>query len=87
MSDRSEIQRIRFDVDGVEILSIIQGGRTYGIPGRTVEVAYYTPGSDESFDVMSFVSLEELRDIITDVIDKQPPFKVIKKYQARTERI
>tara|TARA_R100000081_G_C4648165_1_gene81296 strand:+ start:137 stop:397 length:261 start_codon:yes stop_codon:yes gene_type:complete len=85
MSDRSEIQRIRFDVDGVEVLSIIQGGGTYGIPGRTVEVAYYTPGSDERFDVMSFVSLEELRDILNDVLDNQPPFKVIQRYEQRTE--
>ena len=55
MSRRDNIQRIVFRVSDTagnkNILSIVQGGSSYGSSGKTVEVAYYTIDS-ESFPVV-----------------------------------
>jgi hypothetical protein len=86
---REDTQRINFMVEdragNKNILSIIQGGMSYGRGGRTVEVAYYTinMGSDDlpRFpDVISFVDLVELENIVRDVLSLATPDEIEEKY-------
>jgi hypothetical protein len=84
MSRRDNIQRIVFRVSDTagnkNILSIVQGGSSYGSSGKTVEVAYYTIDSESFPDVISFVTLRELAEIISDVTRGATPDEIEEKY-------
>jgi hypothetical protein len=83
------IQRIRFRVgDGTDfpyILSIIQGGSSYGRPGFSVEASYYALDGELFPDVMSSLSLVELRNLITDIIEGDTPDEIRRKYDDNFE--
>tara|TARA_Y100000401_G_C8203965_1_gene165021 strand:+ start:243 stop:530 length:288 start_codon:yes stop_codon:yes gene_type:complete len=69
------------------VLSIIQGGQSDGRPGFSVEVSYYDP--DEALSdmaIMSFVTLEELRNVITDIVEGDTPDEIRKKYKTNFDR-
>jgi|TARA_R100000084_G_scaffold33730_1_gene13334 hypothetical protein len=86
----SSIQRIGFRVKdtagNTNILSILQGGAAYGRGGKSVELAYYTIDSDDEMTIMSFVSLRQLRNVITDIISGDTPEEVQMKYDTDFER-
>tara|TARA_R100001463_G_C3422907_1_gene210483 strand:+ start:162 stop:446 length:285 start_codon:yes stop_codon:yes gene_type:complete len=86
---RREIQRIRFRVgEGKDlryVFSMIQGGSSYGKPGFSVEVAYYELDGELFPDVMSFLSLEELRNVITDILEGDTPDEIRRKYDENFE--
>ena len=80
---RDEIQRLRFE-KGDRVLSVIQGGRSYGfVRHNTVEVMYYDKNTRTGLEVIPFVPLEELVLIINDFINDVSPMESYEKYRER----
>ncbi len=79
-----KVQRINFRVTdetgNKNVLSIIQGSATYGIAGRSVEVAYYTIDGEKFPDVVSYVDFVELENILRDIRLGATPDKIEQKY-------